>query len=192
MKTMHIQDKKAHVRQSITQRISQMSDTDKTAESRSLCKRVLEILPEAPLVIACYAPLKSEVNILPLIQALIERGDDVYLPVFKDNRITYRQCTTLPDLTPGALNILEPSSGAKELDAHTLQYALIPGRAFDRQGFRLGRGNGGYDIWIQEQRNINPDTQYWGVAFDVQVLNEIPHEAHDEKVDRIVTARGIL
>ncbi len=56
----------------------------------------------------------------------------------------------------------------------------------------MGRGNGGYDIWIQQQKNQNPDTQYWGVALDCQIVQEVPVEPHDQKMNAIVTSREII
>jgi hypothetical protein len=62
--------------------------------------------------------------------------------------------------------------------------------AFQTGMMRMGGGNGGYDIWIREKRKVSPETQFWGVAYEHQIMNEVPMEEHDEKVDRIVTARG--
>ncbi|MFA7682254.1 MAG: 5-formyltetrahydrofolate cyclo-ligase, partial [Candidatus Peribacteraceae bacterium] len=70
--------------------------------------------------------------------------------------------------------------------------ALIPGRAFDRDGNRLGRGNGSYDHWIREQRTANPQTKIWGIAFECQIVPIVPTEEHDERVDALITARGLI
>lgn len=69
---------------------------------------------------------------------------------------------------------------------------LVPGRAFDRERQRLGRGNGGYDIWIAKQRQQNPATKYWGVAFEHQIVPSIPVESHDQPMDAVVTPREFL
>jgi len=57
---------------------------------------------------------------------------------------------------------------------------------------RLGRGNGGYDHWIEKQRDVNPDTRMIGVAFECQIVNEVPIDAHDEKMDEVITDRGSI
>lgn len=189
---MHIRDQKKHLRDSIADRISRISDKHRRAESRSLCKRIVENIPSPPLTICAYMPLKSEADITPLLHQLLKRGDRLYLPVFKENKLMFRLSTNLNELVPGKLNILEPNDTAPELDPTTLDIALVPARAFDRKGFRLGRGNGGYDKWIRPQRAVNPRTKFWGIALECQVLNEVPREEHDEKVDQIITARGFV
>lgn len=189
---MHIREEKAHLRQSITEHILRMPDKSRATESRSLCKRILENLPQGLLIIAGYAPLKSEADILPLLETLIERGDRVYLPVFTNNILTFRSCSGFSQLTPGALNILEPPESAPVIDPLELNIALVPGRAFDRSCHRLGRGNGGYDKWIRIQRQRNPNTKFWGIAFECQIVNDVPREKHDERVDNVITARGFV
>ncbi len=79
---------------------------------------------------------------------------------------------------------------APHLEESLPAVVLVPGRAFDAKGARLGRGNGGYDKWIAQERSRNAPYQYWGVAFECQVVDEVPVEAHDQKLDAVVTARG--
>lgn len=200
---MDIRKQKRHLRDSISQRITRLAGKNKSAESRSLCKRILENLPrkdasihgappQPPLTIAAYVPLKSEADILPLLHQFLKRGDPLYLPVFKNNMLTFRKTEDLQLLKPGTLNILEPPESAPELDPLKLDFALVPARAFDRKGWRLGRGNGGYDKWIRSQRLLNPKTKFWGIALECQIVNEMPREEHDEKVDQIITARGFV
>ncbi len=87
--------------------------------------------------------------------------------------------------------ILEPRDDAP-LSEETIDIAIIPGRAFTAKGERMGRGNGGYDIWISAQKKRSPSTLYIGVCFDCQIVQELPMETHDEIVDVVVTARGIF
>lgn len=189
---MHIREAKLQLRQSIAERLAKMTPKERAAESRSLCRRVLEVLPPKSLTIAAYFPLTIEVDIRPLLKTLLDRRCDLYLPCFQSGTCIFRKTKTLLALPLGPLGIPEPPEGAEELDPKELNYALIPARAFDRKGNRLGRGNGGFDIWIRKQRSLNPSTKIFGIAFDCQIVNEIPTEAHDERVDAVWTARGIV
>src|SRR3989344_6368146 len=182
---------KEALRQSIHERIVRMPPNLLLAESRSLCRRILENLLPPPLTICGYYPLKTEADIRPLLEELLQRGDSVYLPSFAGNQLSFRKYDNFESLSPGTLHIPEPPIAAPSPDPSALQYVLTPGRAFDREGFRLGRGNGGYDKWIAKQRNTNPSTQFWGIALECQIVSEVPHEKHDQKMDRVVTARGI-
>ena len=59
---------------------------------------------------------------------------------------------------------------------------LVPGVAFDLHGRRLGRGKGFYDQLLAGVRGTT-----CGVAFDVQVVRELPQEPHDARVNCILT-----
>ena len=184
---------KDHLRASIKERLSRMGEGEYQAESRSLCRRILELLPTPITVTAFYPmPTLTEPNIRPLLEELMERGDKVYLPRFNKGKMTYNLLENFEDLATGDLRVQEPPIHAPELDPGALQYALIPGMAFDRNGNRLGRGNGGFDMWIAKQKKKNPDTRYWAVGFENQVVHVVPVEHHDEKIDGIVTARGFI
>lgn len=189
---MHLADQKHSLRQNITERLSALSPNERHAESRSVCRRVLENLPPAPLTVTAYFPLTDEVDIRPLLAEFLKRGDAVYLPCGDGRTFVFRKFESLADLHPDGLHIPAPPPTAPLLDPQTLDIALVPGRAFDRKGNRLGRGNGGFDIWIESQRKAKPSTQYWGVALECQIVNAIPMEPHDKGVDAVVTARGII
>ncbi len=188
---MHPRDEKEHLRQAIKERLSHQSDNERHAESRTVCREILKLLPKEPITIAAYFPLKDEVDVRPLLLTLFQKGCDVYLPRF-EGRLVFRKAHDLKNLPAGQFSIPEPLPSSPLLDPKNLNIALIPGRAFDRQGHRLGRGNGGYDIWIREQRKKNPSTHFWGVCLEAQLAEKIPMEEHDETVDAVVTARGQL
>ena len=59
----------------------------------------------------------------------------------------------------------------------------MPGVAFDRKGNRMGRGRGFYDRMLKS----TPNALKFGVAFDFQLLDDIPVEPHDVKMDRVIT-----
>ena len=187
---MHPTEEKSAARQAIAQRLEHLTQGDREAESRSVCRRVLEALPPEPVPVCVYAALKSEVNLKLLIDALLHKEWALYFPRF-EGKLVFRRVTDLKDLKPGQLGILEPPAEAPLLDPKAPAIALIPARAYARDGKRLGRGNGGYDIWIRARRAASPATKFWGVCFECQLLEHIPMEAHDERVDAVVTARGM-
>ena len=69
---------------------------------------------------------------------------------------------------------------------------IVPGLAFDRQGGRLGYGSGFYDRFIEhyEKRGL-PHPLKLGVCFETQLLDDVPMEQHDLRVDRIITEAGV-
>lgn len=187
---MHIRDEKEHLRKSIRERLARIPDRARHAESRTLSRQLLKALPQGIFTLTAYFPLKDEPDLRLLLQTLLERGCPVFLPRFEDKKMVFRRATDLVDLKPGEFKIPEPPIDSPLLDPAHLDIALIPGRVFTRGGLRLGRGNGGFDIWIRAQRAANPATKYWGACYECQLINELPQEPHDEKMDCVVTARG--
>ena len=183
---------KADLREAIRLRLLGFSEKQRAAESRTLCRTLTKILPMEPTTIASYFPLKDEPDIRPLLRDLLQQGHHLYLPRLEGGRIVFHRAQNLSNVQPGANGIPEPPADAPLLEPQKLAYALIPGRAFDRRGQRLGRGNGGYDIWIRAERQANPATAFLGIALEPQIVQEVPVEPHDERVDALVTARGVV
>jgi 5-formyltetrahydrofolate cyclo-ligase len=187
---MHVRDEKQRIRDAVKERLARVSDTARHAESRTLCKQLLRILPQDAFTLTAYYPLKDEPDLRLLLGELMARGCRVFLPRFEGKTMVYRQTVNLFNLPPGTFKIPEPLPDAALLDPKALDVALIPGRAFTRDGRRVGRGNGGFDIWIAAQRAANPGTRILGVCFECQIVNDIPVEPHDQAMDAVVTARG--
>ncbi len=187
---MHLTEEKAILRQSIKDRLVRFSDHDRLAESRTVCREIRKALPKEPVPIAAYFPLKDEVDLRPLLEDLLKEKWPVFIPGIEHGAMVFRQIHSLAELNVGKFTVLEPPRGAPLLDPSALQIALIPGRAFDRLGNRLGRGNGGYDRWIKQQRAANPKARFWGICLELQLVQHVPMQDHDERVDSLVTARG--
>ena len=128
---------------------------------------------------------------IALLTEIPARGHALYLPRKEGPHFVFRKIESVDALLPDDFKIPAPTADSPLLKPSNCAVVLVPARAFDRSGNRLGRGNGGYDIWIRKQRKENPKTQFWGIALECQVVQEIPMEVHDERVDAIVTARGL-
>lgn len=183
---------KQRIREAMCERLLHSPEKNLAIESRLICKRLTELLPQQPRALAAFFPLKSEPDIRPFLREALRQGIELYLPTAGERSFVFRHVSSLRELHTGPWNISEPTPDAPAIDPQKLRYALIPGRAFDREGWRIGRGGAGYDRWIREQRSLNPNTIFWGVAFECQILPRVPRVEHDEKIDGIVTARGFL
>jgi 5-formyltetrahydrofolate cyclo-ligase len=83
---------------------------------------------------------------------------------------------------------LEPKPEAVRPVANDhIDVALVPGLAFDETGNRLGRGMGYFDRILQDLRGVKI-----ALAYDFQVLSEVPTEAHDTPMDFIVTEKRLI
>ena len=166
-----------------------MRSDDKKTESRSLCKQLMKYIPDNATVCG-YMPLATEVDIRPAMLSVLERRQTLYLPVFTQ-KLVYRKILSLESLKKGELGILEPTQDMPLMEREDADVVIVPGRAFAKDGSRLGRGAGGYDEWIAEQRTLAPHTTFIGVCFEQQIVREIPTEDHDETVDIVCTAREV-
>jgi 5-formyltetrahydrofolate cyclo-ligase len=89
----------------------------------------------------------------------------------------------------GPFGIREPASHSPVRAITDIDVFLVPGVAFTRDGRRLGRGGGYYDATLARR---GPHAQAIGVVFDCNVVNDLPTEPHDVKMDFIATELGVL
>jgi 5-formyltetrahydrofolate cyclo-ligase len=133
-----------------------------------------------------YAPMAEELDVWPLFEDTAREGKNVFLPRFAgEGEGFYAACAVKDpknELRRGQFGIREPVESCPEIPLMRLDLVLVPGIAFDLQGRRLGRGKGYYDRLLAEVRGIT-----CGVAFDEQIVAELPVEPHDIYVNCILT-----
>jgi 5-formyltetrahydrofolate cyclo-ligase len=175
------------LRRQIRDRVRSMPPADRLAESAAVVSRLLEApgFATASTVLLYLGHLAEEWDTRPLITACFSRGQRVFLPrvVREEHRLALIEVRALDELIPGTLGIPEPPAGAPESSPSLVDWALIPGLAFDPLGFRLGRGAGHYDRLLP---SLRPDVPLWSGAFSPQLVDRLPAEPHDLPVDAIV------
>ncbi|MDD5469372.1 MAG: 5-formyltetrahydrofolate cyclo-ligase [Candidatus Peribacteraceae bacterium] len=184
-----IADQKAQLRREIAQRITLLSPERRKEESESICRTLLPLI-EPGMAVCGYAPLPSEPDITPLLAAFIKRGNALYLPRYENGTVVFLRVEDLSKLVRGNQNILEPSQDAAPLGKEGINIVLVPGRAFDGRGNRLGRGAGGYDAWIATARENNKTMRCIGIAFACQLVGDVPTEPHDQRMDALALPSG--
>ena len=145
-------------------------------------------IPERAIV-AGYAPIRSEIDPRPLMTKLAADGAQLALPVVTDKNLAlaFRKWVPGDALLPGPYGIAEPAEDAEPVTPDVL---LVPLAGFDRTGHRLGYGAGHYDRTI---RSLRPrKALIIGLAFAAQETDNILAVAHDERLDMVVTERGII
>ena len=132
-----------------------------------------------------YVPLADELDIEPLLQEALLEGKELALPHFKLEEQKYlarRVLDLTQDLRPGRFGIPEPVDGCVEVPLKQLDLVVAPGVGFTLDGRRLGRGRGFYDRLLSFVRGVK-----CGIAFDEQIVDEIPAESHDIRLDCVLT-----
>lgn len=131
-----------------------------------------------------YSALPDEPSLQPLLDRLVEEGKTVLLPrVVNGTDMELCYYTGAADLQQGAFNIMEPI-GKPCTDYESVDVAIVPGMAFDKQGHRLGRGKGYYDRLLPQLKK----TYKIGVCYPSRLLADVPTDEHDVRMDEVVSA----
>jgi 5-formyltetrahydrofolate cyclo-ligase len=144
---------------------------------------------EPPSVVAAYVGVGDEPPTLGLLLALEKRGVRVLLPVVRPGMTLDWSDGPASSARPaGPLGLLEPVGPLLGPDAvRGAGLVLVPALAVDRTGTRLGRGAGYYDRALADWARTAP---LFAVVFDDEVLDELPAEEHDQRVDGALTPSG--
>lgn len=179
-----IANSKSDLRQKIRAALGKISLAVRTVESMDLCARLEPQLRSAHMILF-YAPLADELDVWPLLEKLLKSEKICALPAF-DNAMQFysaRRVKNLEtDIFTGKFGVSEPLDSCEEIPLNKFDLVLVPGVAFDLSGNRLGRGKGFYDRILSAASGVK-----CGVGYDFQLLEKIPTEAHDAKVDFIFT-----
>jgi 5-formyltetrahydrofolate cyclo-ligase len=138
-------------------------------------------------VIAGYRPVRREADPTPLLRELAERGLMLALPcVMEDRRLIFRQWQFGDPLREGAWKIEEPLKQAPVVKPDMI---LLPLVAFDPQGQRLGYGGGYYDRLLADPAYER--ARRVGYGYEFQKVERLPSEAHDARLDYVVTEAAL-
>ena len=128
-----------------------------------------------------------------IIQKTLNFNKIVILPAFNPEKseIKLMKIDSIEkDLVEGPLGNLEPDpSRCKVVPIDCVDIALIPGFAFDEKGGRVGTGHGFYDRFIPK---LPLTTRKISLAFEDQIIQQVPMESHDKYVDIIITEKRII
>lgn len=136
--------------------------------------------------IACYYPIKEELDCLVVMKALHAARFSLSLPIIvgTEKPLAFRLWDMRSDLLDGPFGTKEPVGAEEEPEI-----ILAPMVAFDGKGARLGYGGGYYDRTIEGLRLTNPSIVVIGLAFENQKLASIPVDSYDQPMDMVITEK---
>lgn len=151
---------------------------------------VLEEFKNAKCIL-CYANFRSEVETEALIKEALKSGKRILIPrISEGNMQLCEVCDFDKELCCNDIGIPEPKEEfVNEVSHEHVDLIIAPGVAFDKTGNRLGYGGGFYDRLLKTMENKVPIV---ALAFDIQIVDNLPEEEHDEKVDIIVSEKKII
>jgi 5-formyltetrahydrofolate cyclo-ligase len=136
-------------------------------------------------VIGLYHATANEAPTASYAKFFLERGHTLALPRFAtiESEMAFAAFTdpfTESDLVEGPFQLMQPKARAKDIMPDVVFVPLV---GFTAQGHRLGQGGGHYDRWVE----AHPGRTKVGLAWDVQLVDELPLEPHDQGLDAVVT-----
>ena len=169
-----------------------MPETDRAALSRLVCRRATQ-LPElqAARVVMVFASFRTEIDTRPLYDWALARGVTLCLPRIVAPRAieAFRVGDPDCDLQSGTWGIPEPCEGLEQVPPERLDAVIVPGAGFDPDGNRCGYGGGFYDTYLPRTREGVP---WIALAFEAQIMPDVPCEEHDLKMDVIITEDRVI
>lgn len=190
----NFKDEKKELRHTCTAIRNGIPMAEKAAADEKILRYVSQLISYryADLLLF-YAPIKSEVDVMPLLLDALEKGRRVALPLCESEPgiMTYREIRSTADLHEGAFGVREPSGDAPVISKEELLcknvFAFVPALAFDKEGYRLGYGKGYYDRFLSNFGGVSA-----GIVYSELIYDKLPKGFFDRKVDLLVCERGVI
>ncbi|MCE7027506.1 5-formyltetrahydrofolate cyclo-ligase [Jiella avicenniae] len=184
-----LQERKTAIRRDALARRAAMAPAERIEASLVVCDRIAERVDARPDVVSGFLPIRSEIDIRPLMTAFADRRARLCVPAIVDGELQFRELVRGAPLEPQGFGTHAPGADAAILDPDLM---LVPLAAFDRRRGRVGYGRGYYDRAIAALRAKELSPFLIGVAFACQEAPAVPMDAHDVPLDLIVTEREVI
>lgn len=147
-------------------------------------------LPPTGSVVSGYAPINAEIDVFPLLKALLKKGYRCALPSVQDAdaRLDFLSWDEDMPMQTTIYGINEPDSAISEVLTPNL--LIVPMLAFDARGGRIGYGSGNFDRTFAYLNKIGSFAAV-GVAYDSQRVERVPMGPYDYPMDMIVTDKQV-
>ncbi len=137
-----------------------------------------------------YASFGNEVSTKEMVEKGIQNGKQVCVPVtsFKDKTITVSKINSIEELEEKESGLIEPKE-TKSCPVGEIDVIIVPGIAFDAEGYRIGYGGGFYDRLL---RKAPRKTIAIGLCFEQNIDKQLPKQSHDAKMDFVITEERVI
>ncbi len=187
-----LQADKKKMREVILRQRDAMSPSARTSTSRVILEKICA-LPQYgnAKVVLTYMGFGTEIETQPFFERVIADGKIVVLPRVDraSQTLILHSARGMSELMTSKYGILEPGTDAPIVAVTSVDFVLMPGVAFDRNGNRLGYGRGYYDKLMS---TANPALAGVAAGFSCQIVDKVPIGPHDKKVDCIITENEII
>ena len=134
-----------------------------------------------------YVNYGSEVETIPLIETALKQGKKVAVPILNDprhNKMVFSEIESTADICEVRYGIMEPKyDDAKVVTPNKKTLVIVPGIAFDVNGYRLGSGGGYYDRYLADYDVF----ANYGLSYEQQIVDRILIDGYDVRMDGLFT-----
>jgi 5-formyltetrahydrofolate cyclo-ligase len=181
---------KRRLRRQVRQRLAALPAERVDADSRRIARRILDspAWAAAGVVHSYVDSLPGEIATRRVLRESLAAGKRLLVPCLEQpgGVMHHAWLDDLDDLRPGPWGLWQPGTIRREQDLGLIDVVLVPGLLFDRRGYRLGQGGGYYDRFLGQVDSART----LGLTYDDCRVEEIPTEAHDRPVHRVITPGG--
>ena len=178
---------KGSLRKHFLKLLKEQNKEERLRKSRLIAEQFWELPAiQKARSILFYASMPGEVDTLLMIEKAIFKGKRVSLPIVEHHQreLIPTLISSMEDVHKGTYGNAEPHFDPdKALALKDIDAVIVPGLAFDRQNNRLGRGAGYYDRFLS---TLPKNVTTVGLAFDFQLTDCLPSEAHDMRLQQII------
>ncbi|MBW2980494.1 5-formyltetrahydrofolate cyclo-ligase [Candidatus Woesearchaeota archaeon] len=137
--------------------------------------------------ICFFVSFDSEVKTHSMIKEAVKEGKSVCVPIATDHTLTLSKIKDFNDLNKkNKYGILEPSK-LNKIKKQEVDLIIVPGTVFDKECHRIGYGKGYYDGLLKGYKGLSI-----GICFDLQMVDKVPRNEWDEKIDIVITEERII
>ncbi|MGV9769822.1 5-formyltetrahydrofolate cyclo-ligase [Microbacterium sp. NPDC003461] len=187
-----VEHEKRALRAEFRERRQLLSDAQRDAAAADIAARLEALVTEhGATSIACYLSSPTEPGTRAFLNAAIDRGVRVLLPVTReDGLLDWAVASPEGGEVIGAYGVPEPVGEVLgPIAVNDVDLMIIPAAAIDEDGWRLGWGRGYYDKTLGSMENRPP---VYAVIYDSELVERIPREVHDQPVSGVVTPTRTL
>ena len=189
-----IQVTKSQIRSDIANALAALSEKEIIEKTKAVEKRLFDFANFLEAKVALmYVNNKNEVATSDILKRTHAYNKIIVLPAYNTETfaMTLMKVDSLEkDLRGGPRGILEPNSErCKVVPIDRIDIAIVPAVALDEKGGRIGSGQGYYDRLIPE---LSITTRKVALAFEEQIIPQVPLESHDKHIDIIITDKRII
>ena len=188
-------EEKHALRRELRRARAQMGHQGRLAAGQTI-NRLLKRYIKKGRKIGVYWPMGSELRLDGFVRAAQKRGAKLYLP-YIEPRSRRMWFTPYPadgvkqERKRGRAKLHVPQFTGRKIRVHGLSILFVPIVGMDREGYRLGQAGGYYDATLAAMK-YRLQAKTIGVGFACQLVDRLPHEAHDVPLDGFVSERGAL